>query len=358
MSGCRWTSEVEPAGEANEFREGALSGGNKRWTRRPEGSNWGDFGPDDQVGRLNLITPEMRRAALAEATEGRCFPLSLPLDYPGWGHEENAPRQPPRLFARQWGNEVGYNVRTGKVIGSDDHVVMSLQYSTQWDSLAHVGLMFDVDGSGVEVPVYYNGWRAHEHIVSPERDRPPCAHKLGIENMALTGVQGRGVMVDLVREYGRGRTMIGYDKMMRAIEAQKVEARKGDFLLLYTGYGDAVMAMNRQPDEHVLEQTGAALDGYDDKLLKWIDDSGFVAVIADNPGVEAFDPTADNASHDILPLHRHCLFKLGIHLGELFWLSELAAYLKESGRHAFLFTGPPLRLPGAVGSPVTPVATV
>lgn len=334
------------------------SSGKKRWTRRPEGSNWGEFGADDQIGRLNLITPEMRLAATHEVREGRCFALSLPLDYPGGGEEEDSPRQPPRLFARQWGGEVGYNVRTGNVIGSDDHVVMSLQYSTQWDSLAHVGALFDVDGSGVEVPVYYNGWRAHEHIVGPKGDKPPCAHRLGIENMALTGVQGRGVLVDLVRAFGTGRTMVDYGKLMLAIEQQGVEVRKGDFLLLYTGFGDTVMAMNRKPDEHVLSQTGAALNGYDEQLLEWIDKTGIVALIADNPGVEAFDATADHSTHDILPLHRHCLFKLGIHLGELFWLSDLAAYLQESGRHAFLFTGPPLRLPGAVGSPVTPVATV
>ncbi len=59
-----------------------------------------------------------------------------------------------------------------------------------------------------------------------------------------------------------------------------------------------------------------------------------------------------------LPLHEHCLFKLGVHLGELWYLSELAAWLREHGRTRFLLTAPPLRLPGAVGSPTTPVATV
>ena len=54
-----------------------------RWRNRPPGSNWGDFGPDDQRGRMNLLTPERRRAALAEAREGVAFCLSLPLDYPG-----------------------------------------------------------------------------------------------------------------------------------------------------------------------------------------------------------------------------------------------------------------------------------
>lgn len=60
----------------------------------------------------------------------------------------------------------------------------------------------------------------------------------------------------------------------------------------------------------------------------------------------------------MLPLHERCLFKLGVHLGEYWWLKELAEYLDAAGRHAFLLTAPPLRLPGAAGSPVTPVATV
>ena len=53
-----------------------------RWTIRPDGSNWGDFGPNDQLGRLNLITPSCRRAAAAEVREGIAFCLSLPLDCP------------------------------------------------------------------------------------------------------------------------------------------------------------------------------------------------------------------------------------------------------------------------------------
>jgi putative cyclase len=329
----------------------------KRWTRRPEGSNWGEFGEDDQVGRLNLITPEMRKAAAAEIREGLCFVLSLPLDYPG-GEAPDAYRQRPRLFAREIDGAPLYNRPFGRLVGSDDNVVMTLQYSTQWDSLAHVGAYFDVDGSGEKIPVYYNGWRAHEHIVGPTGDEPPCAHALGIENMAMTGVSGRGVLFDFVRAFGAGRTMVGYDKLMQVIDDQKIDVRRGDFLLFYTGYGDALMAMNRQPDQALLERTGAALDGTDKALLRWIDDSGAVSLISDNPAVEYMDPTLDPNAHEVLPLHEHCLFKLGIHLGELFWLSDLAAYLGGARRSAFQFTGPPLRLPGAVGSPATPVALV
>jgi hypothetical protein len=330
----------------------------KRWTRRPDGSTWGDFGPDDQVGRMNLITPEIRRAALAEAREGVCFLLSLPLDCPG-DEGPDAFRQPPRLFVRNWGDEPCYNMRVGpRLICSDDHVVMSLQYSTQWDSLAHVGAYFDVDGSGVEVPVYYNGWRAHEHIVSPVGDNPPCAHKLGIENMALTGVQGRGVLFDLVRACGTERRAVGYDELMRVIYEQAIEVRKGDFLLFYTGYADALLAMHGAADHAVLGRTGVALDGNDRKLLDWLDASGAVSLIADNPAVEFMDPAADYRVHDMLPLHEHCIFKLGMHLGELFWLGDLARHLRTVGRSSFLFTGPPLRLPGAAGSPVSAIATV
>ena len=57
-------------------------------------------------------------------------------------------------------------------------------------------------------------------------------------------------------------------------------------------------------------------------------------------------------------MHQACLFRLGIHLGELWYLTPLAKWLRENGRHHFMLTCPPLRLPGSFGSPVTPVATV
>ena len=59
-----------------------------------------------------------------------------------------------------------------------------------------------------------------------------------------------------------------------------------------------------------------------------------------------------------LPLHEHCLFKNGIPLGEIWRLTPLANWLREHATIRFLLTAPPLRLPGAVGSPVTPIATV
>ena len=62
--------------------------------------------------------------------------------------------------------------------------------------------------------------------------------------------------------------------------------------------------------------------------------------------------------HPFLPIHNLCLFKLGIPLGELWYLHKLASWLREHNRSRFLLTAPPLRLPGAVASPLTPIATV
>src|SRR3954468_22660789 len=70
--------------------------GQRRWARRPPGANWGSFGEEDELGRLNLITPTVVRRAAEEIREGLSFCLSLPLDYPG-GNALSKHRHPPRL---------------------------------------------------------------------------------------------------------------------------------------------------------------------------------------------------------------------------------------------------------------------
>ncbi len=127
---------------------------------------------------------------------------------------------------------------------------------------------------------------------------------------------------------------------------------------LYTGFADLILEMDKQPDPDVLHKACAALDGRDERLLQWITDTGLSVLIADNYAVEGFPSRPGEGRHPLLPLHEHCLFKLGIHLGELFYLRDLALYLRETDRTRFLLTAPPLRLPGAVGSPATAVATV
>lgn len=347
----------------------------KRWKRRPQGSNWGDFGPDDQLGRLNLLTAQQVLKGHEEVRVGETFCLSLPLDYPG-GNALHANRYPPVIRPTLRKGHVNFNCvlddfdpgRTDVL--SDDLVVLHLQYSTQWDGLSHVGSRFDADADGLPESVYYNGFRAGRDIVGPSSPRDAgvfvdpgsvstsSAKVLGIENMAQKCVQGRAAMVDLHHHLGFGRTVVGYDAFMRILDADSIEIEEGDMLCLHTGFSESILKMNRDPDPGKMHTTGAALDGRDERLLQWITASGVVAIAADNYAVEAYPANGSDPCCAALPLHEHCLFKLGIHLGELWRLTPLAQWLRSHKRYRFLLTAPPLNLPGAVASPVTPVATV
>ncbi|RJF96024.1 cyclase family protein [Noviherbaspirillum saxi] len=348
-----------------------------RWKNRPPGSNWGDFGLDDQLGRVNLIQAEQVLKGAAEIRAGRSFCLSLPLDLPG-GNLLNPRRHPPRLEPTYRDGKPVLNFPMARIdkdsidVVSDDQVLISLQYSTQWDSLAHVGARFDADGDGHEELVYYNGYRADHDVKGPMQygehgEETACgcdgrnlsfAGALGIENMAVHGMQGRGVLVDLARHFGEQRKLIGFDELQEVMHADGVEIEAGDFLVLRTGFAEVVTRMAGDPDPEVLHHSCSVLNGRDARLLEWISDSGIAAICADNYAVEAYPAAEAHGRKSILPLHHHCLFKLGIPLGELWYLPELASWLHDNGRNRFMLTAPPLRLPGAVGSPVTPIATV
>jgi kynurenine formamidase len=349
----------------------------QRWKQRPLGSNWGEFGPDDQRGRMNLVTREKLLQGVAEVKEGIAFCLSLPLDYPG-GTALNPRRRPPRLAS---------TLRDGKSAGrqnfcfplgednpdltdvvSDDVVLLTLQYSTQWDSFAHIGSRFDADGDGKAEIVFYNGFRAGVDV-KPAAENPAGepwakyegtqARALGIQNLAEHGAQGRGVMIDLHHHFGRERHPVTYDDLMRILDKDKVQIERGDMVCLYTGFADLLIELQKKPDPKLLHSTCSGLEGRDERLLQWISDSGLACLISDNFAVELI-PTSlfKPKPHALMPLHEHCLFKNGIHLGELWYLTELARWLREHKRNRFLLTAPPLRLPGAVGSPATPIATV
>lgn len=338
-----------------------------RWVNRPEGSTWGDWGVDDQRGRMNLVTPEHRLRAAREVREGLCFCLSMPLDMPG-GNAVNPKRFPPRvgpIFNPPDSQSVYFNYRWDNEqpdcadLASDECVTLYSQYSTQWDSFAHIGSLFDADGDGTAEAVYYNGYRAGEHIKGPDDPAGMGARTLSVENMALSGMQGRGVLVDFQRHFGDERVAVNYDMLMDVFKKDGISIEEGDFFLFHTGWDDMILSMKGDPDAEKLHASGAVLDGFDERILQWITDSGVVALISDNMAIEdshGYGSTQGGCSR--LPIHRHCLFRLGVHLGELWYLSELVRELHSRSRSRFLLTAPPLRLPGAVGSPVTPVATI
>lgn len=347
--------------------------GSFRWAQRPPGSTWGDFGQDDQLGRLNLLTPAKVREGIAEVRDGRSFCLSLPLDYPG-GNVLNPNRFPPVLRPTLRQGRVNFNFRLADLVEdrtdviSDDLAILHLQYSTQWDGLAHIGSLFDADGDGLPEPVYYNGFRPDRDVLGPSESADAgtagnnlrsssTARALGIEKMAEKAVQGRAVLVDLHAHFGDARTLVDYEKLLQVLSADQVIVEKGDIVCFHTGFAQVVLGMGKEPSHEVLEQTGAVLDGRDERLLKWITDTEIAAIAADNYAVEAFPARHRGGCCAALPLHEHCLFKLGVHLGELWWLTPIAQHLRQSGRSRFFLTAPPLRLTGAIASPVTPVGT-
>jgi kynurenine formamidase len=143
------------------------------------------------------------------------------------------------------------------------------------------------------------------------------------------------------------------------MDADGVVVEPGDMLVVHTGFATKVLEWERDPDPVKIHTTCAYLDARDPALLEWIADSQISALIADNYAVEGLtgrDP--DQSRHSFLPIHHLCLFRLGIPLGELWYLDELATWLRGHDRSRFLLTAPPLRLPGVAGSPVTPIATV
>jgi hypothetical protein len=339
-----------------------MSNSNLRWKSRPPGSNWGDFGVQDQLGRLNLIGPEQVLAAVQEVRKGFTFSLSLPLDVPR-SRVLNQRRRPPVLLPSEANGKLYFNYSMGNdILGatdviSDDHVTLSPQYSTQWDAFGHVNTLFDADGDGKPESVGYNGFS----VGSGQTDTGEFvgAASLSVIPMAVHGIQGRGTLADLRHHFGIARKAVGYDDLMRVLDGDKADVRRGDILCVHTGLADLALNLSPDQDQAQLRTSCCVLDGTDERLLRWITDSGIAAIAADNHAVEERRHSLPpGATGPLLPLHELCLVKLGIPLGEMWHLTPLAAWLRNEGRCSFLLTAPPLHLPRAVGSPLNPIATV
>ena len=222
--------------------------------------------------------------------------------------------------------------------------------------------MFDADGDGVPEQRYYNGYRGGVDIVGPadaadggatgtfEAVSTSAAKALGIERIAETCVQGRGVHGRSSRPFGDSRALIGYDDLMRIHRGGPHRRRDGRPRLPAHGYADLLLALTGAPDAQTAHGVCAVLDGRDEQLLGV--DHRQRPRRASSPTISPsrpFPPASTVGCCAAAPLHEHCLFKLGIPLGELWHLTPLARWLRANGRSRFLLTAPPLRLPGAVG---------
>lgn len=292
--------------------------------------SWGVFGPDDELGTLNLLDADAVRAATGLVRTGERIGLSLPLDQPD-----------PPLFRREPFQH------TIKRIGSmwDDRLDSFFpQGSTQWDGFRH---------HRVREHGFYGGV-----VDDPATGNP----RLSIHHWARTGIVGRGVLLDVATHFGGS----GYDPLaersisaddLRAVaRAQGVAVRPGDVLCVRTGWLEAYRALEPSRRAEIsarksgLDSAGLGADEATAELL-W--DWHIAAISADNPAVEVTpgDPAVGS-------LHRRLLGLLGIPLGELFDFEELAARLRDLGRHDFMFVSVPLALVGGLGSPGNAVALI
>lgn len=296
-------------------------------------SNWGRWGEDDQRGTLNYITPEVIRNAASLVRSGKAISLQLPLD--GNGPQTGA-------FGRV--NPIHQMVATGSdhlahtqtyssdPLGwgfADDSLFLFLQGGSQWDALGHIFR----DG------VMYNGFSASEV-------NSTGAKKGDVENFPT--VVSRGVLLDIPRVKGRTHLDPGEaiypEDLDEACEQQGVSVQRGDVVIIRTGDMQARKDLPGWGGYSAGDAPGLSL-----ACATWLHEKEVAAIASDTWGVEV---RPNELPDTFQPLHLIMLVSMGLLVGEIWQLEDLAADCAQDGVYEFLFVGPPMRIPGAVGSPV------
>lgn len=304
-----------------------------------EPNNWGRWGEDDQLGTQNLIGPDERVAAARLVRSGKVFSLALPIDAAG----PRFPTRPaPLLLPLMTGSDaiVGspYHAQAPGFQWNDDMLQMPTQGSTQWDALAHVNYEDSM----------FNGYWAG-NVTAQGGGRV-----LGVENFRESFV-GRGVLVDPAREQGLeccpDGQVIGVELLEACLASTGTTLRSGDILLVRTGYLAKWWELGPEdsPIDYFVSSPGLGIE-----TAPWLHERNVSAVACDNIGVEVLVP--EDPEDRAFPFHVACLVDLGLTLGEFWELDPLAADCAEDGIYEFLLVAPPLNLPGAMGSPLNPIA--
>lgn len=281
-------------------------------------NNWGRWGSDDQLGALNLLTPEAVLKAAQLIKKGTIYSLSVPL-------EKNGPQYP--AFHKTW-KVVHFSSYHPDVHFADDVVTMETHSGTHIDGLGHV----ICDGK------MYND-------ISGDQANSLGVWKAGIEN--VRSMVGRGVMLDVPAyrkvDHVGPVDMIPGEELDSVAASQGIRVEQGDIVLIRSGWY-RMFYENRGE----WEKSYPCPDG---SLASWLEDKDVCALGSDTPSVELRTSTAKPNKP---ALHRHALRDLGIYLLENLDLEELS----RDKVYEFMFIGAPLRLMNTTGSPWNPLAIV
>lgn len=291
---------------------------------------WGAFGEGDELGTANRLTPStITSAAAEEIRTGQRINLCLPLSEPD-----------PPMFGRAPLRHTIFNLNPDV----QDDVIDNFypQASTQWDGLRH---RKDPEFG------FYGG-------VSDE-DAGPHGSRLGINVWAEHGLVGRAILADIAGYFEASGEpfdsttpfVIEANMIEDALTAQGTEIRRGDILLLRTGYIESYLSADVRRRHNMRDDPKCAGLSPDESMARFLWDSGFAAIAADNPGVEVLprDPSKPYLHSRLLPM-------LGFAMGEFFNLADLRQAASSDGRYSCFFCSIPLNLPKGVGSPANAIA--
>lgn len=299
--------------------------------------NWGRWGPHDEIGTLNYITPAKIAEACRLVTAGAVFALGIPLQRQGPQSGTRARFNHIHTMFRDGGDQPKDAAGVAEMQGyggSDDWIVMPLQCVTQWDSLAHVfdsGKMYN----GYDATLVTSSGAARNSI-DKTRDK----------------IVGRGVLLDVARYKGKPLLEAGYAITVEDLEgtaaAEGVQVQSGDILLVRTGFMSTYLRKN--------DWSGFDLDlspGVSVHAAPWLHAKQIAAIASDNYAVEVRPSELPPFRS---PFHICAIPNMGLTLGEIFNLEALAADCAADGRYAFLLVAPPLPVTNAVGTPINPYA--
>ncbi len=294
-----------------------------------EVNNWGRWGDDDELGTLNLITPEVIVRAAACVKRGESFPLGLPLHADG----PQTGVMPGRINPIHLMTQVNqsYGKEADAFHASDDAVVMGLQCATHWDAFSHVSY----DGR------VYNGFG--DEVITAGG-----ATHLSIDKVKT--LVSRGVLLDVARAKGVERLEEGYAitgaDLDAAADLARVKVEVGDIVLVRTGHIQLLDAGDKKA--YGYPSPGIGMDA-----VRWFRMHDVAAVANDTLTFEVMPGEMEGL---FLPVHLLDLVEMGMIQGQNFHLEALAEDCAADRAYVFLLEATPDPFVAAVGAPVQPVA--